>query len=357
MSSLVFSADYLLELSSKPLDAQEMIAGFVPPKHFEGATFANYIPDSNYPSQANALQEVLKFIASLQDNQQGSNSFFKKYFNANTSHGSGIYLDGGFGIGKTHLLASAFHQFDGAKVFLSFQELMFLVGLQTLKGVVASLQETKLLVIDELELDDPANTRITTNLLSQLFDSGVSILTSSNTPPGALGDGKFSVEDFRRELGSLTDRFTSIKIDGEDYRTLHHIGEGTSSTWTSSESELHSLFDSPFLDDKRVIDSDFMQFLDVLSKVHPMRIRSVLPKIDALVLRDVSTITHPHAALRFVYCIDKAYDNNILVMASSSVEPKDLWHQSYFTGGDTKKYLRTISRLKEMTHSGYQQLK
>ena len=334
-----------------------MIAGFVPPKHFEFAEFNNYIPDTNHPSQAKTLQEVRSFIASLQKDQPSSNGFFKKLFKSDSSQGSGIYLDGGFGVGKTHLLASAYHQFTGAKVFLSFQELMFLVGLQTLNGVVASLKDMKLLVMDELELDDPANTRITTNLLKQLFDSGVSILTSSNTPPGALGEGKFSVEDFHRELGALTDRFASIKIDGEDYRTLHHIGEGLGSTWTSSDAELNTLLESSYLNDKRIIDSDFTIFLDVLAKVHPMRIRSALPMVEAVVLRNVETIAHPHAALRFVYCIDKAYDNNILVMATSAVTIKDIFHKSYFTGGDTKKYLRTISRLQEMTHLGYEQLK
>lgn len=333
-----------------------MIAGFVPPKHFEFAEFNNYIPEPDYPSQAKTLEELRGFIHSLQTSQSASNGFFKKLFKPEVVEGNGMYLDGGFGVGKTHLLASAYHQFTGAKVFLSFQELMFLVGLQTLNGVVASLKDMKLLVMDELELDDPANTRITTNLLKQLFDSGVSILTSSNTPPGALGEGKFSVEDFRRELGALTDRFISIKIDGEDYRTLHHIGEGLGSTWARTDAELNSLLESPFLDDKRIIDSDFTVFLEVLSKVHPMRIRNALPKVDALILRNVETIAHPHAALRFVYCIDKAYDNNILVMASSPVMPSDLWHKSYFTGGDTKKYLRTISRLQEMTHLGYERL-
>ncbi len=356
MSSNVLSANYLLELASTPLKAEEMIAGFIPPKHFTAATFDNYIPEPEYPSQKETLLTVQGFIQNLQARQTTSDNFFTKLFKQTDQSANGIYLDGGFGVGKTHLLASAFHQFDGEKVFLSFQELMFLVGLQTLNGVVASLKDKKLLVMDELELDDPANTRITTNLLKQLFDSGVSILTSSNTPPGALGEGKFSVEDFRRELGALTDRFTSIKIDGEDYRTLHHIGEGLGSTWTSSDAELNPLLESSYLQNSSIIDSDFNVFLDVLAKVHPMRIRSALPMVEAVVLRNVETIAHPHAALRFVYCIDKAYDNNILVLASSTVTIKDIFHQSYFTGGDTKKFLRTISRLQEMTHLGYAKL-
>jgi predicted ATPase len=93
---------------------------------------------------------------------------------------------------------------------------------------------------------------------------------------------------------------------------------------------------------------NFGEFLDVLSKVHPMRIRNALSKIDTLILRNIAQISHPHEALRFVYAVDKAYDNNIMLMASSSIGIDELFHNSYFTGGDTKKYLRTMSRLREM---------
>jgi cell division protein ZapE len=291
----------------------------------------------------------MKFIESL--GTSSSKSLFERFWGSKPAVGSGIYLDGGFGVGKTHLLASAFHAYDGPKAYLSFQELMFLVGLQSLNGVFESFKNFKLLVIDEFELDDPANSRISTNLLGQLFESGVSILTSSNTPPGALGDGKFSTEDFKRELGSLTEQFKTLKIDGEDYRIIHHLDDTSGSTWTMSESELELLL--KFGDFGNTLDASFEEFLLTLSKVHPMRIRRAIGKFDAVILRSIGQIGHPHEALRFVYFIDKAYDNNIMLAASSSVAIDELFHISYFTGGDTKKYLRTISRLKEMTSGGY----
>ena len=334
----------LLDLANEPLTSQDMLSGLKPPKHFDQAEFANYIPEPEYPSQVTAVKIISKFIHDLEASIS-SRGFFQKIFSSSTE-GHGIYLDGGFGVGKTHLLASAYHSFSGPKAYLSFQELMFLVGLQTLTGVVTALKDYKLLVIDEFELDDPANTRISTNLLQQLFNAGVSILTSSNTPPGALGEGKFSVEYFQRELGALTKRFKTVPIDGEDYRTTHHIGEGGRSTWVRTDAELDLL--RAELSGK-IIDASFQDFLDVLSKAHPMRIRAALGKIDAIVLRSVAQISHPHEALRFVYAIDKAYDNNIVLLASSPIEIEGLFHKSYFTGGDTKKYLRTMSRLKEMT--------
>ncbi len=340
------TANYLLELASEPIQSGSILRELTPPKHFDTAEFSNYIPQ--HSSQENALNIIAKFISNLQESGGGGNRFFEKFWSSKVE-GKGLYLDGGFGVGKTHLLASAFHAFSGAKAYLSFQELMFLVGLQSLNGVAESFKNFKLLVIDEFELDDPANTRITTNLLGQLFKSGVSILTSSNTPPGALGEGKFSVEDFERELGSLTKHFQIVKIDGEDYRTIHRLDQGVGNTWIFSDAELESLLDSRNFQSMKIIDSPFDEFLLVLSKVHPMRIRKALGRIDVGILRDIKQISHPHEALRFVYFIDKAYDNNMLLLASSSVEINNIFHKSYFVGGDTKKYLRTMSRLSEMT--------
>lgn len=334
----------LLAFASESLKAEAFLNELTPPKHFDHSEFSNYIPEPKYPSQSEALRAVSKFVADLKANGAGQNFFsrFKK-----NKPGKGLYLDGGFGIGKTHLLASAYHSFDGTKAYLSFQELMFLVGLKSLAGVAESFATFKLLVIDEFELDDPANTRITTNLLRQLFESGVSILTSSNTPPGALGEGKFSVEDFRREIGVVTGHFKTLRIEGEDYRHTHHLDEGLGSTWCRSEEELNEL--STLDHSMKIVDSDFSDFLSVLGQVHPMRIRKALVHIDGVILRNVTPISHPHEALRFVYFIDKAYDNNLSFAASSEHPMTDLFPRSYFTGGDTKKYLRTLSRLKEMT--------
>ena len=40
----------------------------------------------------------------------------------------GLYLDGGFGVGKTHLLASTWHAAPGPKAYGTFVELTHLVG-------------------------------------------------------------------------------------------------------------------------------------------------------------------------------------------------------------------------------------
>ena len=72
--------------------------------------------------------------------------------------------------------------------------------------------------IDEFELDDPGNTTLISRLLSQLVERGVSVAATSNTLPEQLGEGRFAAQDFLREINTLAAIFTTVRIDGPDYR-------------------------------------------------------------------------------------------------------------------------------------------
>ncbi|MDP4219582.1 MAG: cell division protein ZapE [Bacteroidota bacterium] len=345
------NVDFLLKVANEQFTIDSILDELNPPMHFDTSEFVNYFPEPEYPSQLQAVQTAKGFISSLETEHLPLSRFHTWFRTTKKATGKGLYFDGGFGVGKTHILASSFHAFHGPKAYLSFQELMFLVGLESLDDLAKIFKKLQLLVIDEFELDDPANTRISTNLLGQLFDAGVSILTSSNTPPGSLGEGKFSTSDFKREMGVLFRRFKIVRIDGEDYRVAHFPHENHPSLWMKDETELIELLDSLPPAKGKILEAFFDEFLQGLAQVHPMRIRRAIGAFETIVWREVKQITHPHEALRFVYFVDKAYDNNIKLLVTSIVPIDQIFHHSYFTGGDTKKYLRTISRLREMTQS------
>ena len=130
----------------------------------------------------------------------------------------GVYLDGGFGVGKTHLLASLWHEAPGPKAFGTFVELTNLVGALGFAQTVEALQGHRLVCIDEFELDDPGDTVLMSTLLTRLSEAGVALAATSNTLPGALGEGRFAAEDFLREIQALSARFDVLTVDGEDYR-------------------------------------------------------------------------------------------------------------------------------------------
>src|SRR5699024_3843713 len=130
----------------------------------------------------------------------------------------GLYLDGGFGVGKTHLLASIYHAAPAPKAFGTFVELTHVVGALGFNNAVEQLSGHSVLCIDEFELDDPGDTMLISRLLTELSQQGVSIVATSNTLPGQLGEGRFAAQDFLREIRSLSSIFQTIRVDGPDYR-------------------------------------------------------------------------------------------------------------------------------------------
>jgi len=170
----------------------ELIRQLKPPPEFDQARFGSYRPDENFESQSIALQLCKEFVHGP-----------KKRLFTKTEKFPGIYLDGGFGVGKTHLLASIWHSYPGVKAYGSFLEYTSLVGYLGFAQSVLELKKYGLICIDEFELDDPGDTMIMSRLLKELEASGTRFAATSNTPPNALGDGRFAASDFQREIKAL----------------------------------------------------------------------------------------------------------------------------------------------------------
>src|ERR1700710_2760386 len=81
------------------LSSPEIVAHLIPPRQFASATLDSYRPDRDYPSQGAALAAIRKFSSGW---VSGKGGLFGRRKSSDTR--PGIYLDGGFGVGKTHLL-------------------------------------------------------------------------------------------------------------------------------------------------------------------------------------------------------------------------------------------------------------
>ncbi len=163
----------------------------VPPPRFDSVRFATYIPDPNQPSQSEAVHVLEDFAGgSARDAVSAGRSFFGfgKARAKAPAGPPGVYLDGGYGVGKTHLLASLWHATPAApslKAFGTFVELTNLVGALGFQQTVRTLSGHRLLCIDEFELDDPGDTVLVSTLLGKLVDAGVALAATSNTLPGS----------------------------------------------------------------------------------------------------------------------------------------------------------------------------
>ena len=92
---------------------ERLIAGLVPPPLFSGVSFDSYRPDPAEPSQAAAVAAVQEFAQSLRRPPEGSSRWRRG--RRTSSSGRGLYLDGGFGVGKTHLLAALWQAVPGPR--------------------------------------------------------------------------------------------------------------------------------------------------------------------------------------------------------------------------------------------------
>ena len=83
------------------VSADELLAGFRPSERFGEVSFDSYIPDPNQPSQAEAVQKLKDFGDKINGGGAGA-GFFGRLFGGKKkdSTKAGLYLDGGFGVGK-----------------------------------------------------------------------------------------------------------------------------------------------------------------------------------------------------------------------------------------------------------------
>ncbi|GAA2248689.1 cell division protein ZapE [Rarobacter faecitabidus] len=320
---------------------QRLLDEFVPPKHFENASFATYVPDSRHPSQAATRDRMAAVGRELSQSPKKSLAGIFR----GRAKPAALYLDGGFGVGKTHLLASLAHAVGPAAcAFGTFVEYTNLVGALGFRQTVEALSQYRLVCIDEFELDDPGDTVLMSRLLRELADAGVSLVATSNTLPEALGEGRFAAEDFLREIQALAARFEVHRIDGEDYRHREAVTDGLIVAPDEAARLARRL--SPA--SGTVTSDEFPDVLAHLAQVHPSQYGAMLDGIGAVVISGVTTIEHQHDALRFVVLVDRLYDRDIPVVLGGD-ESAGIFTPTMLAGGYRKKYFRTLSRLGALT--------
>lgn len=317
------------------LSVASMLAHFVPPAQFENASLDNYIPDPNYPSQSEALEQVRRFAVGGTSRDKSGGWFSKKKTSEDIR--PGIYLDGGFGVGKTHLLSALWHLTPGRTYYGTFIEFTALVGALGYRGAVDHLKGSALLAIDEFELDDPGDTMVMSRLLGELVASGTRLAATSNTPPNALGEGRFAAEDFLREITSLSDKFTTVRIEGEDYRRRDFEGHAVSFSADQLD-ELTSRHTGTLTRD------GFADVIAHLATIHPSRYVGLVEDLDVVILDDVHQLHDQAQALRLVALVDRLYDQQVAI-ASSGVPLDEVFDDTMLSGGYRKKYLRAASRM------------
>ncbi|MET1051037.1 MAG: cell division protein ZapE [Mycetocola sp.] len=316
----------------------EIAASLTPPPQFSDASFESYRPDADFASQQEAVVLLEAFSTGWKPARSGGLFSRKK---KEPEAKPGVYLDGGFGVGKTHLLAALWHAAPGPrKYFGTFIEYTALVGALGYAKAVEALTGSTLLCIDEFELDDPGDTMMMTRLLTELVATGTRVAATSNTPPNALGEGRFAAADFLREIHAMSEHFTTLRIDGNDYRRRSTEGHSR----TLSDEDYATTLGSV----EKMSDDSFDELIHHLATVHPSKYIKLIDGIEHIGVRDVHALDSQAEALRLVAFIDRVYDAQIPIVATG-IPLDQVFGGDMLSGGYRKKYQRSMSRMIALT--------
>jgi cell division protein ZapE len=297
----------------------------------------------------------------------------------------GLYLWGRVGRGKTFLADLLYHAVTGVPKsrwhFHAFMQqiharLKDLAGHADTMSLVARdlAKDTRLLVLDEFFVSDIGDAMILGRLFEQLIARGVTIVTTSNTPPRELYRDGLQRASFLPAIALIEAHFVVWQLDSaQDYRLrqltsapvyycplgaaaeqqlaacFERLCEGVAhsaapltinqrSIPVRQQAEAHGVAWFEFAD---LCDGprSAADYVELARDFHTLLISNV-PRFDG---------GNEDAALRFVYLIDELYDRHVNLLLSAATDPLSLYQGKRFE----KQFERTSSRLIEMRSGEY----
>ncbi|MFC9553011.1 cell division protein ZapE [Rhodococcus sp. NPDC056960] len=273
----------------------------------------------------------------------------------------GVYLWGPVGRGKTWLMDGFFRSAPGPKRRVHFHD--FFRGLHADAhelgsidlAVDAALGDVRLLCFDEFHLHDVGDAMLVARLLKALFARGITLVVTSNYPPGGLLPNPLFHHLFAPTIAVLEQHLTVVEVAGPvDYRTVTTaeggfgpgrftgaaeterpdlrervvLPVGTRTVTASAVRDRTVWFDFRALCDTPTTPADYLD----LSARFPCWVITGVPR-----LRDVGAET----VRRFANVVDVLYDRGTALTVVADVPWDDL-----FAGlGDMLDVDRLVSRL------------
>jgi cell division protein ZapE len=234
------------------------------------------------------------------------------------------------------------------------------------------IAETRLLCLDEFQVQDIANAMLLGRLFEKLFAGDVTLVATSNTLPDDLYRDGLNRQLFLPFIALLKSEVEVVPLDGPtDYRRLKFEGEQVYRFGTGPEVDaamdrlwlkltggvpgkaetLHSLGRDIAVPQAAMGAARFS--FKALCEA-PLGARDYLRlahAYDTLMIDGVPVFgrTNPSAAKRFILLIDTLYDRGIKLSASFAAPLDQLAAESRNAG----EFQRTVSRLVEMQSSAY----
>ena len=334
-------------------------------------------------AQQRAVDRLQKAYEDWVEYRAQRSSVFKRLINR-PDVPRGVYLWGGVGRGKSFLMDSFYSVVPVVrKTRLHFHEFMRGVHrqLDELKGVADPLDEVarriakkyRLICFDEFHVSDIADAMILYNLLTALFNNGVSFIMTSNYDPDLLYPDGLHRDRMLPTIALLKDKLDVMNVDsGIDYRT--RTLEQTQSYLTPLSAQADQALRHAYAalaetadEDPRIhieareiralrragsiVWFDFAtlcggprsqnDYLEIASRFHTV----ILSGVPAM------SVSQSSEARRFTWLIDVFYDHKVKLLMSAAVEPEELYTQGVLSN----EFHRTVSRIIEMQSREYMQ--
>ncbi|MEM1126967.1 MAG: cell division protein ZapE [Bacteroidota bacterium] len=319
-----------------------------PPPRFSEATFATYVAQNT--SQEAATEAAQALVADIRARQGWWARFRARWA---PPAWNGLYLVGPVGTGKTHLMVSMYHALvpEVPCTFLHSSEL-FRTS-KTPEAFARDLaEEARVLCLDEVELDDPANEARLVHTLKSLAARGVTLVATSNVEPDKFLAAEFGNDRFRRFLSEEFRKTHKILVvRGEDYRArLEKPGRA----WVGPADRTDALMrlhadDHPGRTRWLPFDELRARTIDTAH----VELMEELLAYDALYLAQVD-VTNTDDALRLLRVVDDVYTapNAPQLYFTAPRPPRALFPQedqhSGLAQGIAEKFIRTVSRLEAL---------
>jgi cell division protein ZapE len=295
----------------------------------------------------------------------------------------GLYLWGGVGRGKTFLMDLFFETLAvPGKRRIHFHRMMREVHerlrrqgdvIDPLDKVAAAIaNDTQVLCFDEFFVSDIADAVILGKLLEGLFARGVTLITTSNSPPHKLYPDGLQRERFLPAIALLEQHTDVVELDGgEDYRLRLLQQDGTYLT-PADDTALQHL--QHFFKGAAPVGAIEGRTLDILGRdINTLRCAKGVAWFDfmelcggprsqndyieiarwyqTVIISDVPLLDREleNAARRFISLVDEFYDRRVKLILSAAADVDSLYQGSKLTF----EFKRTASRLTEMQSAAY----